>query len=156
MSRYPMNRLSRILAVLLVALGLLSMTGAGSRQVYADGQYISQGDANSIFHAVFSAGTTIRGHGNGLIVGGGPGSTPLVERARILPFGPSDGQHFCQGDWHVLGLAWLIGGDNSFTYQDAEAELSGVSSQFVVDGIELASDRTSIRHADLSSLGFER
>jgi hypothetical protein len=47
-------------------------------------------------------------------------------------------------DWHVIMNAWVTGGDQSFTYQDASAELSGITNTFILDDVTLSIQETPI------------
>jgi hypothetical protein len=77
--------------------------------------------------------------------------------AVILPLSgtPSDGRHYCAEDWHTVVIAWVEGGDASFTKKDAAVILDAISLSFTLDGLPLASERTKIKSVpDPSQFGF--
>jgi hypothetical protein len=68
-------------------------------------------------------------------------------RAIIRPFSGTifDGRHYCAEDWHVLMLAWIDGGDPTYTRRDAEAALGPIANQLVLDNRTLSTQRTPIK-----------
>jgi hypothetical protein len=75
--------------------------------------------------------------------------------ASIYPF-QEEGRHYCALDWHVAKIAFVDGGDRSFTKTDAEASLNAISATFILDGAVLATERTKIkRYHDAASFDFE-
>jgi hypothetical protein len=64
------------------------------------------------------------------------------ERGRLF-FG-SDGRHYCVQDWHVVLTSWVTGGDKSFTYQDAVADLASTSTSYFLDGVILPTQQTPL------------
>ncbi len=80
----------------------------------------------------------------------------LLGATAVRPFGPFDGHHYCVLDWHVALIAWIDGGDKSFTRQDAEASLGPIVNTFWIDGATVATTRTPIKWylRDLSFIGI--
>jgi hypothetical protein len=70
-------------------------------------------------------------------------SGELNERVQILPF-QFDGRHYCVEDWHVIMLTRVVGGDASFTREEAESILNSVMISFVLNGAPLATTRTKV------------
>jgi hypothetical protein len=64
------------------------------------------------------------------------------QRARISP--GSDGVHYCVEDWHFVHIAWITGGDESFTRDDAVAELAFIENTFILDGAVLPIQKTPV------------
>jgi hypothetical protein len=48
-------------------------------------------------------------------------------------------------DWHVIVVAWIDGGDSSFTHQYAENSLNRITTTFTLDGAVLSSTHTAIK-----------
>jgi hypothetical protein len=103
---------------------------------------VTRGDAEAVLHAG-AAGVVIRGHGG--VVRGAPADNE--RRAAIRPYAGSiwDGRHFCAEDWHLLAAAWFVDFNESRTIQQARDELAATTIQLVLDGTELATERTAIR-----------
>lgn len=130
----PGKKIFRLVVTLAVALGiLLSGTGAA-----AGSGTVTQGDVEAMLH---SGGTGLRAI---LFISGALAAAPLdgFVRGRINPF--LDGRHYCVDDWHLVHAGWVIGGDTSFLYQDALAELSGITNTFILDGVTLPVQETPV------------
>jgi hypothetical protein len=83
--------------------------------------------------------------------------TPGEYQASIRPYegSPYDGAHFCALDWHVILSTYLVGGDASFSRDDAQAAVDAVSVSFVLDGRSLASQRTPLKaYPNPSEFGY--
>lgn len=65
-----------------------------------------------------------------------------LQRGRIVP--AANGAHYCVEDWHVILIAWIAGGDQSYTYQDAVADLAPTETSFILDGETLSITETPI------------
>jgi hypothetical protein len=123
-------------AALVVAVASAPASGAGPDSP-------TRGDARAAFQAFFTGGSAIRAH-NPVAVGA-PGAPvdPSPDSARIYPF--ADGAEYCEG-WHVVMLA---GFGDSAAFPGGNKELfeflSDVDIQFVLDGVPLETQRTSIK-----------
>jgi hypothetical protein len=106
---------------------------------------VSRGDAEAVFQAGAGAGRLLRR--NDIVKFGTPGDLDI--RASIRPFsgGAFDGRHYCAEDWHVILIAFIAGGDKSFTQQQAADELNRLVVTLTLDGAELPTSRTSVRRA---------
>lgn len=134
-----LERLTRWLAVAaLVVTGSFAAVGTAS----ASSVRVTQGEA-PILNAFGNGGWAILLNGGGAVQAGGPADSEL--RAAIRPFSSYSGRHYCVDDWHVLLIAWIAGGDSSFTYEDAVADLSSVVTDLKLDGVSLSTIRTSIK-----------
>jgi hypothetical protein len=116
----------RIRAIILMGLLAMALLLAASAQASAD--RVTQGEAQAFFRS-------------------GTGDSPAL----ISPF--IDGRHYCVLDWHVVALASLAGGDQSFTRQDAVAILGPEEMTFVLNGFLVETKRTAIARylGDLSN-----
>ena len=105
---------------------------------------VSRGQAEAVLNAGPSGGSAIRNRSGG-VLRGAPADNEV--RAAIRPYADSkwDGRHFCAEDWHLLVAGWFVGGDRSFTHQQARAELDATMIQLVLDGVELNTQRTAIK-----------
>lgn len=74
-----------------------------------------------------------------------------VQRGRIIP--AANGAHYCVEDWHVILVAFVTGGGESFTYQDALVDLSGITTTFILDGRTLAMTETPVVRRVVPFLG---
>ena len=103
---------------------------------------VTRGDAQAVLNAFPNAGRIIRSH---KIVETTPADPEL--KASIRPFSGStfDGRHYCVEDWHVIVVAEIAGGDNSFSHQDAAAELNPITLTFTLDGAELPTNRGPVK-----------
>jgi hypothetical protein len=125
-------------AALIVGAGTTSASGAPT-------QSPTQGDAQAAFQAFFAGGSAIRAHNP--LAGGVPGVPvdPPPDSARIYPF--ADGAEYCDG-WHVIMLA---GFGDAAAFPGGNAELFGFLSEvdirFVLDGVPLETEQTSIRRS---------
>ena len=52
--------------------------------------------------------------------------------------------HYCVLDWHVVAVASVIGGDDSFTKKDAAAVLGLEEVDFSIDGVAVETRRTPV------------
>lgn len=132
--RLPLAAL--VAAALVVALGSTPASGASPGSP-------TRGDAQAAFQAFFTGGSAIRAHNP--LADGAPGVPvdPPVDSARIHPF--ADGAEYCEG-WHVVMLAGF-GDPAAFPGGNTELFdfLSEIGIQFVLDGVPLETERTSIR-----------
>ncbi len=136
------NRPVGVVLKVVVVAGLLGIVLAmNSAPAQAAPGRASRGDAEAVLHASGTGGAAIRNHGT--VHGGSPADIDGRVSIRVLP--SVDGRHFCQDDWHVVLVAEHIGGDKSFTIQNAKAELNSVRLEFFLDGSPLATERTSIK-----------
>jgi hypothetical protein len=108
---------------------------------------VSRGNAEAVLNAGPSGGSAILNRSGG-VLRGAPADNEV--RAAIRPYEDSkwDGRHFCAEDWHLLVAGWFVGGDRSFTNQQARAELDATTIQLVLDGKEL--DTQSVIHNGFS------
>src|SRR5829696_2880392 len=120
---------------------------------------VTKGTAEAILQAFGGAGRIIRRNTN--VQTGTPGDPDI--KASIRPFSDTvfDGRHYCAEDWHVILIAFVSGGDQSFTQQQAANELNSLAITLTLDGAELATTRTAIKKfLDTSlfedELGIER
>jgi len=123
-------------ATLVVAVSSPAASGAPPRPP-------TRGDAEAAFQAFFTGGSAIRAHNP--LADGVPGVPvdPPPDSARIYPF--ADGAEYCDG-WHVVMLAGF-GDPAAFPGGNRELFefLSDVEIQFVLDGVPLDAERTSIK-----------
>jgi hypothetical protein len=109
----------------------------------------TRGDAQATFEAFFTGGSAIRLH-NPLAKGapGVPFSAP--DSARI--FALFDNVAYCQEGWHVIVLS--VFDDPSFysSRNELRAYLSSLSQEFVLDGVPLEVETTSVKEFPLFSL----
>ena len=128
----------------------LSMTLAGLfswSHVLAGSDNVTRGDVQATLQ---SWNTGVRAV---LFTSGSVAAAQLdgVQRGRIIP--AADGRHYCVEDWHVVLLSWVTGGDEAFTYQDALADLSGISTAFILDGRTLSTTETPVVRRVVPSIG---
>lgn len=111
---------------------------SGTR-VLADSGRITRGDVEGAFRT-WNGGLRALRFISGVVV-----AAPIegFQHGAIHPL-LSDGKHYCAEDWHVVLAGWITGGDQSFTYQDAVANLSGIEDTFILDGVMLSTTQTSI------------
>jgi hypothetical protein len=101
----------------------------------------SRGDAQADLKAFGNGGWAILNHSpSGL---GAPADVDI--RFEIRPGDFFDGRHYCVEDWHVILIAWVEGGDASFSRNDAYPLLSSVRLSFVLDGAPLVTTRGPIK-----------
>ncbi|WP_328989004.1 hypothetical protein OG394_22525 [Kribbella sp. NBC_01245] len=105
---------------------------------------ITRGDATAVFEAFGNGGRTVLQHSQ---VAQAAPADEVGSRGSIRPFSgsPWDGAAFCADDWHVILIADIEGGDNSFSRQDAEDIMQGLTISFSLDGNPLETTRTAIR-----------
>lgn len=133
------DRLMRLLLAALVGAALLASAAAAPASAGAP----TRGDAQAAFEAFISGGSAIRAHNP--LAGGAPGVPvdPPPDSARIYPF--ADGAVYCDG-WHVV---MLVGFGDPAAFEGGNAELfeflSEVDIRFVLDGVPLETQRTSVR-----------
>ena len=105
------------------------------------------GELLAMFNAHLTGGQAIRIHSpqiQGAPAQGGPQSKYMIR-----PFPPFDGNHYCVSDSHLLVIAFIDGPSEAcpdLTYQDVQKELAGSEQIFTVDGDELETMRTAIKH----------
>jgi hypothetical protein len=113
---------------------------AGSSVAVADPP--TRGDAQAIFEAFFTGGSAIRFH------------NPLAMGAPGVPFGAPDSARinagfdnvvYCQEGWHVIEVGFFD--DPSFysSRNELRAYLSSLSTEFVLDGVPLEVETTSVK-----------
>ncbi|WP_329477735.1 hypothetical protein OG555_36935 [Kribbella sp. NBC_01484] len=114
---------------------------------------ITRGDATAVFEAFGNGGRAVLQHSR---VAQGAPADDFGTRGSIRPFGgsPWDGAAFCADDWHVILIADFEGGDHSFSHQDAERIMQGLTVSFSLDGNPLETRRTAIRRF-LDPSGFD-
>lgn len=114
----------------------------------------TRGDARGVFEAFFTGGSAIRTHNH--LAAGVPG-VPVettTDGARIYP--GQDGLEYCEHGWHVvlLGIfddpAFFGGNKELFDF------LAAVDIRFVLDGVPLDAERTSIRRFSNPPAEFSR
>jgi len=134
--------LRRLLLAALVGAALL----AGAATAPASGATAgsaTRGDAEAAFQAFIAGGSAIRAHNP--LANGAPGvpADPPPDSARIYP--AADGAVYCDG-WHVV---MLVGFGDPTAFAGGNAELfdflSEVDIRFVLDGVPLETERTSVR-----------
>lgn len=133
-------RTAGIAAVMLVALAL-----AGVAQASSSGP--TRGDAQAILTAGLTGGESIAAH-NPDAKGAPGGFVASPDGARISPL--ADLFTYCQAGWHVISLGYFdFVGDTAFpvppTRQALMDYLASTNIQFVLDGLPLATQRTSIK-----------
>src|SRR4029453_18576799 len=100
-----------VAVVVLVAVPLLVGSPAG-----ANSARITRGDVEAIFQATPNGGWAVLLHSPT-----GQGAPfDAQDRGAIRPLSFNDGKHYSAGDWHVILLAPVVGGDASFTRPEAE------------------------------------
>jgi hypothetical protein len=113
---------------------------------------VTRGDAEAVLHAG-AAGVVVKGHGG--VVRGAPADNEVRAAIRPYPGTIWDGHHFCAEDWHLLAAAWFVDFNESRTIQQAKDELAATTIQLVLDGTELATERTAIRRMPEQPEGSE-
>jgi hypothetical protein len=107
---------------------------------------VSRGDAEAVLQEAAGVGRLLRTRAN--VKFGTPGD--LNRRATIRPFSGTvfDGRHYCAEDWHVIVVAIFSddsGRNDSYTKQDADADLNPMVITFSLDGKVLATERTQVK-----------
>jgi hypothetical protein len=103
----------------------------------------TQGDARGVFESFFTGGSAIRAHNH--LAAGVPG-VPVettADGARIYP--GEDGLEYCEQGWHVVLLGIF---DNPSFFGGNKGlfdSLTAVDIRYVLDGVPLDAERTSIR-----------
>jgi hypothetical protein len=122
-----------------VAVSLAFMFLASGTRVLAGSDRVTRGDVEATLHTWNTGLRALR------FIGNATAAAPLegFQQGLIHPLF-SDGTHYCVEDWHVIMSAWVAGGEESFTPQDAVAELSGIESTFILDGMTLPITETPI------------
>ncbi|MFI5710705.1 hypothetical protein [Kribbella sp. NPDC051620] len=105
---------------------------------------ITRGDATAVFEAFGNGGRAVLQHSRGAQAAP---ADDFGTRGSIRPFSgsPWDGATFRADDWHVILIADFEGGDRSFSRQDAERIMQGLTVSFSLDGNPLETTRTAIR-----------
>ena len=106
------------------------------------GDRVSRGDVEAVFNAFTTGGWSVLLHGG--VIKGAP-ADDLGSHGAIRPFAPWRGRHFCADDWHVILIATIEGGDQSFKQQDAERLLDPTQITFTLDGVALSTTRTAVK-----------
>jgi hypothetical protein len=108
------------------------------------GQRITRGDVEAVLQAFGNGGRVVLQHSR---TGEGAPADFFGSHGSIRPFSgsPWDGAHFCADDWHVIVIADIEGGDASFRHADAQAIMDPLTVEFTLDGVVLATTRTSIK-----------
>ena len=106
--------------------------------VLAGSARVTQGDVQAALHSWNTGLRALR------FTSSSVAAAPLdgLQRGRIVPV--ADGEHYCVDDWHLVHVAWITGGDKSFTYQNAVEDLSSIENTFILDGKTLALTQTPI------------
>ena len=135
---------------------VLVVLGISATMVSATPNRISRGDVQATFSAFATAGRVILSHDNSSVNNASPANL-FDGSIRPVPGTPWDGGHFCVDDWHVLLLAIFVGGDQSYTRQEAVSYLSATSLDFIVDGESISTDQTPIkRFLEPEAFGFDK
>lgn len=116
------------------------------------------GELLAMFNARLNGGVAISLHSPQ--VQGAPAQGTPQSKYMIRPFEAWDGNHYCVSDSHLLALALVDGPSEAcpdLTYQDVQKELAGSELIFTVDGDELETMKTSIKHVygDPKFWGFQ-
>lgn len=122
----------------------------------ADSDRVTKGDVEAMFNAFTTGGRIIFFQDNG---SAGLYASPIsqVFTGAIRPLPQWDGGHFCVDDWHLIVLGAFEGGDLSYKVQDAESSLSVLDLTFILDGVEILTDRTPIKRFLVTEhLGFDK
>jgi hypothetical protein len=106
---------------------------------------INRGDAEAVLSTFGTGGWVILLH-SGTATEAAPADW-FGSHGSIRPFqgSPWDGRHFCAEDWHVILIALIAGGDASYDYSQAKADLDPVAVSFTLDEAPLETTRTSIK-----------
>jgi len=123
----------------IMSLGLALLILISGTQVLAGSDRVTRGDVEGAFRSWNGGLRALRFIS--VVVAAAP--TDGFQRGAIHPL-LSDGKHYCSKDWHVVVAGWITGGDQSFTYRDAVANLSGIENAFILDGVTLSITQTSI------------
>ena len=121
----------------MLSLGLvIFLSGAPVR---ARSDRVTRGDVEAALHSWNTGLRALR------TIAGNIAAAPVdgFERGAIHPF-LSDGKHYCSEDWHVVLAGWLIGGDQSFSYQDAADSFAGIEDIFILDEVALSTKQTPL------------
>ena len=120
-----------VLSIFLVTLFSGTRVSAGADRVTKGDVEAALRSWNTGLRAIFFISNSVAG-------------APLdaFQQARISP--GSDGVHYCVEDWHFVHIAWITGGDESFTRDDAVAELAFIENTFILDGNVLTIERTPV------------
>jgi hypothetical protein len=86
---------------------------------------ISRGDAEAVYSASGNGGQAI------LLHSPAPQGAPDPQGVRIGPFGAANGRHFCNLDWHVLGVNIV---DFPGSHADMSALLNQLDVEITLDG----------------------
>lgn len=142
---------TRRLCVILLAAALV---GSAASSAGANSPRSTKGDAQAVLNAFGNGGWAVVQHSPTIM--GAPAAGLRDSATAIRPFTFFNGRHYCVLDWHVLLIAQIEGGDNSFTRQDAEALLGPIVQTFWIDGATVATERTPIKRflRDDSGIGI--
>jgi hypothetical protein len=86
---------------------------------------VSRGDAEAVYNASGNGGQAI------LLHSPTPQGAPDPQGVRIGPFGAANGRHFCNLDWHVLGVNIV---DFPGSHADMSALLNQLDVEITLDG----------------------
>lgn len=141
----------RLVSLTLVAATLMTVAVSSAA---ANSGRSTEGDARAVLNAFGNGGWAVVQHSPTIM--GAPAAGVVGSPTAIRPFPPFDGLHYCVLDWHVFVIAWIDGGDASFTRDDAEASLGPIVQTFSIDGAPVETERTPIkRFLRAEALGLE-
>ena len=123
---------------LVVALSMTLSTLFSWSHVLAGQDNVTRGDVQALLRTWNSGLRALRFIAGSLVAAPAEG----FQRGLIHAFA-SDGNHYCVDDWHAIITAWVTG-DDSFTHQQAVAELASIENTFILDGVILTSTETSV------------
>ena len=136
-----------------MAAGLTLVAVLGSPVAEAASLPVSKGQAQAVFEAFGTGRLAILNQEDSRSRGA---VVDIDRRASIRPIPEGfEGRHFCAEDWHVLMLATIDGGDNSFTRQEAGALLDPTVVELYLDGGLLAGERTPIKRLNFPQVFFD-
>jgi len=134
-----------------IGLMALATAGGGLATAGASADRVSRGEAVAVFNAFGTGRLALLHHGAGH---GAPADTAGLANIRPIS-GVFEGRHFCAEDWHVLSLATIAGGTESYTVQDAKALLDATTVVLSLDGVPLATRRTPVKRLTFPEVFFD-
>lgn len=102
----------------------------------------TRGDAQAVLRAFGTGGWAALLRGRTTVAA--PADDPFAARVQIRPLDPFNGRHYCALDWHAIVLADIEGGDRSFHQPDAEAIISQLTVELILDGTPLQLTQTPV------------